>query len=849
MGFPDDHDKKLQDDADRLLSFAEDLVDWVLDHGQSRRSAETGRISEEQELKLLKLRNLALNLRRSTKVPAAAAVYGASQTGKSLFVGQVVKPKNDDLSPLGIDDKQGYIKELDFTQDINPQSAQNEATALVTRFSIGNRLPTNRPPTEFGITVRALTRSEWLKVLGRGFLSECKLPADFRWTLESVDTLLQSMSERFGSDTSDRLWRLDLVDAFADIRQLPGRAFDITESEFNSLLSIYPLNAEGFAEFAGRLFWLGEKNPLLTAWFKKVNAFLDDVKQKSCDNSLGVHYAAARFLLDSQHSERHENPKSRWKQCIKLADIELSAQDNWLVIRHDDTSTPRQPMSLEQLKVVQSALIEMTIPVLPQQLTSNWSRVIEKADILDLPGARASGGNYEQIDDEAKVLSVVKRGKVDYLFDRYIDERQIQSLLLLFRGGNQETSGKIKSRIDRWGRNRYSEERWPSRVSLEGLPSLFIGMTGIDEEFKERAVAYNLYSVRLSEMRDVVLLEVMKDFGGQGNAFQNIYPIRYPGTWDANKQRRDLSDDTTRWEKARQAFLETNLVRTHVKDAAARWGAAMDDNDGGLSLISEGLLETTDNLQKQDNLRESLISLEKQLRSLSEQWCVNGDANAVRQQRVELANEVVKWLSDPDEIEERAMAIQSALCFDEGHIIQLSEPIINRSPGKSRRPESVKDRIARELPAFLDQWKTIIAPEQWTDHLKTQKNGALDLATFSRLVHSIDEYLRSETVYEVLLTKIVKVVSLSSDDPMQRAARQELARLILNDFVTNPGPSRGPFGENRVAVNATGKLMDAMVQRWANRLPEALAAGVGQTVVIPAGNEELKKILRENMPS
>lgn len=849
MGFPDDRDKKLQDDADRLLGFAEDLAGWVLDHGQSRRSAETGRISEEQELKLLKLRNLALNLRGSTKVPAAAAVYGASQTGKSLFVGQVVKPLSDDSSPLGIDDKQGYIKELDFTEDINPQSGSNEATALVTRFSIGNRLPTNRPPTEFGITVRALTRSEWLKVLGRGFLSECKLPSEFRWTLQSVDSLLQLMSERFGSDTNDRSWRLDLVDAFADIRQLPGRRFDITEPEFNSLLSRYPLNEEGFAEFAGRLFWLGEKNPLLTAWFKKVNAFLDEVKQKSCDNSLGVHYAAARFLLDSQHSERHENPKSRWKQCIKLADIELSLKDNWLVIRHDDSSRLPKPMSLEQLKVIQSALIEMTIPVLPNRLTDTWKRVIEKADILDLPGARASGTNYEYIDDEEKVLSVVKRGKVDYLFDRYIDERQIQSLLLLFRGGNQEASGKIKSRVDRWGRNRYSEERWPSRVSLEGLPSLFIGMTGIDDEFKGRAVAQNLYEARIGEIQNRVLLEVMTDFGGPNSPFRNIYPIRYPGTWDTNKQQRNRSDDTIRWEKAKQTFLNTNLVQTHIKDAAARWDAAMDDKDGGLLLISEGLWQTTDNIQKQDSLRESLVSLEKQLRSLSEQWCVDGDANAVRQQRVQVANEVVKWLSHPDKIEERAMAIQSALCFDKGHIIQLSEPIINRSPGKSRRLESVKDRIARELPVFLDQWKTVIAPGQWTAYLKTQKNGALDIATFNRLVHSIDEYLRSETVYEVLLLKIVKVVSLSSDDPMQRAARQELARLILNDFVTNPGPSRGPFGENRVAVNATGKLMDAMVQRWANRLPEALAAGVGQTVVIPAGNEELKKILRENLPS
>jgi len=845
MGFPDGRDKKLQDDADRLVNFADDLADWVLDHGQARRNAETGRISEEQEMKLLQLRNLAINLRGSTKVPAAAAVYGASQTGKSLFVGKVVKPLQVNSSPLGIDDKQGYIKELDFTADINPRCGRNEATALVTRFSTGNRLSTDRPPAGFSITVRALTRSEWLKVLGRGFLSECKLPSDFSWTFESVESLLQSMSERFGSEKSDRPWRLDIVDAFADLRQCPGRRFEITETEFNSLLSRYPLNEQGFAEFAGHLFWLGDKNPMLTDWFKKVNVFLGEVNKRSRDNSLGVHYAAAKFLLDSQLSETHKSEKSTWKKQVKLSHMELVDQDNWLVIRYDDKSTPRQPMDREQLMVIQSALIEMTIPVLPYQLTDNWSQVIEKADILDLPGARASGTNYENVDDEKKVLNVVKRGKVEYLFDRYIDERQIQSLLLLFSGGNQETSGKIKSRVDRWGRNRYSQEKWPSKISPEALPSLFIGMTGIDAEFKDESVAHNLYETRLSEIQNV-LLEVMTDFGGPGRPFKNIYPIRYPGTWDYNQLQQNQFHDPKRWQKARETFLDTDLVRIYVKDATARWDSAMDDEDGGLSLISDGLCQTTDNIQKQDSLRESLVYLEKQLRSLSEQWCVDGDANAVRQDRVQLANEVVNWLNHPEKIEERAMAIQSALCFDKGHIIQLSEPVINRSSGASRRPEPVKSRIARELPFFLDHWKASIAPGQWAAYLKTRNNGALDVETFNRLVHCIDEYLRSVVVYELLLSKIVEVVSLSSDDPMQRAARQELTRLILNDFVTNPGPCRGPLGEESVAVKATGKLMDEMVQRWANRLPEALAAGVGDAVVIPSGNDELQEILQRN---
>jgi hypothetical protein len=836
MPFPDDYDKRLQNDADQTMNFAEDLANWVLDHGKNRRDSEGGRISEEQELRLLQLRRLAVNLRGSTKVPAAAAVYGASQTGKSLFVGRVVQPAQERVSPLGISDKQeGYHRELDFTQDINPQSGSNEATALVTRFSTGNRLSTDRPPLGYSITVRALTRSEWLKVLGRGFLSECILPPDFTWTNDNVESLLASLMEQYSSDTSDRHWRLDLVDAFSDLRRCPGRRFEISETEFNSLLARYKLNEEGLIQFAGRLFWLSNKNPLLTKWFKEVNDFLTRVKDQSRDNSLGVHWAAARFLLDSQHSETHENDKSNWNKRIELKHIELIEEDGWLVLRHDKKKVGGKSLSLNDLKVIQSGLLEMTIPVVPERLNANWRDVIEKVDILDLPGARASGSNYESVDDEEKVLSVIKRGKVDYLFDRYIDERQIQSLLLLFRGGNQETSGKIKTRVDRWGQNRYGKEKWPRKVAETLLPSLFIGMTGIDDEFKDRSVAANLYEARLSEIQSRVLLEIMSDF----------YPIRYPGTWDTNSKRRLTSDDPLRWEKAKKAFLETELVQTHVQDAEHRWDKAMDDSDGGLSLISEGLKQTTDNVQKQESLRVSLQQINNELKSLCEPWFVDADSNTVREQRVELAKEVVNWLNHPEKAEERTLALQTALCFEPGHVTQLTEPIVNRASRQTRRVEPVKNRIERELKPFLDEWKTSFAPQQWNRYLRTQKNGALDSGTFNRLANSIHDYITQGDVYQQLLDQIVRIVSLSSDDPMQQAGRKEFTRLVLNDYVTNPGSGIGPLGDEHIALKVTGSLMDAMVQRWSKRLPAALAAGVGERVAIPSGNDELKKILDE----
>ena len=82
-------------------------------------------------------------------------------------------------------------------------------------------------------------------------------------------------------------------------------------------------------------------------------------------------------------------------------------------------------------------------------------------------------------------MEIVKRGKVAYLFERYTDELLIQTLLLLARGGNLEVTAQMKFHIDKWGKARYGEEVWPTKVKDE-LPALFLGITGIDEEFRNR---------------------------------------------------------------------------------------------------------------------------------------------------------------------------------------------------------------------------------------------------------------------------------------------------------------------------------------------------------------------------
>ncbi len=156
MGFPDDRDRKLIRKAERTEELAISLANWLAEFNGRRQSQNLLPIPESEEFELTQLRRRAASLYSSAKVPVAAAVYGPSQVGKSLFVGRVLAPSAEDYSPLGRDEQCGepaYYQHLSFDNDLNPQSGSNEATALVTRFTTKDRIAVSGAP-DFPVMVR-----------------------------------------------------------------------------------------------------------------------------------------------------------------------------------------------------------------------------------------------------------------------------------------------------------------------------------------------------------------------------------------------------------------------------------------------------------------------------------------------------------------------------------------------------------------------------------------------------------------------------------------------------------------------------------------------------------------------
>ncbi|MHC4402903.1 MAG: virulence factor SrfC family protein [Planctomycetota bacterium] len=859
MAFPEERDRNLIRHAEQVEALATDLCDWLAEHNPSRRAVDLLPVSESDEFEVLQLRRLASNLLTSAKVPVAAAVYGPSQVGKSLFMGQVLRPHSEAYSPLGRDEQHGepaYYRDLSFDNDLNPQSGSNEATALVTRFTTKDRVAASVSP-EFPVMVRALTRAEWLRVLARGFHVECQTPGR-SWQQAQLEELFEELGRRHPSREVDRRWRMDLLDAFSYMRTVDRRGFPAKESILSGLMSRYPMTEEGYHAAAAALFWDNWQS--LTNLFIQISGFLTKISSTDHDPAILTHWAGVRFLLDSQRAKVHERRTSKCFTHVVWTDFHLRERDGWYVLEYH----PGGGSGNEDQETIQASMLELVLPILPHRLNDDWRRVIERMDFLDVPGMRAGRQGAEQgkrasaetLDEQ---MEIVKRGKVAYLFERYTEELQIQTLLLLSRGGNLEVTAQMKYHIDKWGKARYGDKTWPLRVRDE-VPALFVGMTGIDEEFRNREeyADKGLYNQRLGQLVDA-LGSVMNDFGGRGKAFTNTYPIRYPGTWDTSDEQRGREDEE-KWTRAQKAFLESEMVKTFMRAPELRWETAMRDDDGGLSLISAGIRAVTTADDKQNQLQREILDVENRLLQLSRDWVVDPDANVDREKRIYAARKVVDWLlSNEQFVYYRVHALQESLSVQDGDELQLADCVDMSS---KRHGDPLPRHLRDFLRDFLHEWATVAVPKRWEEFIASHEDGGPWLAPndLGALARYLRDYLVSEHVFDELIDRLEPVVNLKTrDEAARRRARRKYTRIVMNDYVMNPGPGMAPIKSPQKTVDDGEKaqeepespqeefdrfgLMAGFVRRWVLRLPQALALGAGEHVQIPPGNPVLIEIL------
>ncbi len=278
----------------------------------------------------------------------------------------------------------------------------------------------------------------------------------------------------------------------------------------------------------------------------------------------------------------------------------------------------------------------------------------------------------------------------------------------------------------------------------------------------------------------------------------------------------------------------------------------MEDDDGGQSLIAAGIRAVTSADAKQNQLQKELVEVQNRLLQLSRGWVVDPDTNLDREKRLAAAKKVHRLAR------RRRSRRSTTACTPCRN--RCASPTARRCSfptAATRRAAARGDPLPRQLHNFLHEWATVAVPKRFEAYCNAPQGGrALAGSQRRQRLRPLSSRLslHGEGVRRVG-GRVQPVVNLKTrDEAARRRARRKYVRIILNDYVLNPGPSQAPLpldeavaaGRQRSSAEQDFSrfgLMASFVERWAKRLPQALALGAGEHVKLPPGNGALIHIL------
>ena len=296
-------------------------------------------------------------------------------------------------------------EQIDFIEKINPEGGK-ESTGLVTRFSIRSQ----EHPSGFPVCLRLLSESDIVKILANSYFMDGDHAMEAPCEPDAIRQALDSARASAAGPVAGPVAGLS-EDEIYDIQ-------DYVESQFRGqerVKALEPLWDEA-AELAPKLDIAGRAALLSLIWgghapFSELYALL------------------ARALADLGHPADAFCPMEavipRDKSIIDVATLTGLGRDggDLLEVR------PLAGSSRSLQRAVVTALtaeLRIVLPAAPRPF-------FEHTDLLDFPGTRSRQQvvleRFLATEPEG-LKETFLRGKVAYLFDRYVAEQELTSMLL-----------------------------------------------------------------------------------------------------------------------------------------------------------------------------------------------------------------------------------------------------------------------------------------------------------------------------------------------------------------------------------------------------------------------------------
>lgn len=539
---------------------AEEAMRWVVD---PENADLVGSASKDLIKSLRRHARRARKLSMAAQTKMAVSVFGPSQAGKSFLVSVLARPKGGRL----VADYGGPEGQLDYISQVNPEG-EGESTGLVTRFTM-TRSPA---PDGFPVGLRLFSEADILRTLANSFFMDGDEDAEEPPRPDNIDALMSALESKAGNGDSG----IDEDDVW-DTRDYVERNF--ARRTYAEALKGYWAEAAALApklQIAerGQLFsLLWGRHETLT----KLYVDLASARQKLGEDEL-VHAGLDAIV-------------PRETSIIDVKTLKgLTGESGALVVR--TASGSDQTVSRATLCALTAELI---LPMRDQP----WP-LFEHTDLLDFPGARNRFKDPLALTlrEPQNLLELLLRGKVAYLFDRYVEAQEITSMLLCIPDSNMEAVD-LPRLVDSWIELTHGATA-AERAKSECI--LFFVLTKFDKHLGESAADGGPES-RFQRRMEASLEKFSRHSDSwlrewtPGKPFKNCFWVRNPnyyvtGLIEYDDQKRELcilQSQEARLEELRRGCLAAEAVRTHFADPAASWDAALSLNDGGSYHIVEAL--------------------------------------------------------------------------------------------------------------------------------------------------------------------------------------------------------------------------------------------------------------------
>ncbi|MGE0747065.1 MAG: virulence factor SrfC family protein [Rhodospirillales bacterium] len=567
---------------------------------------QTDRVREEGPAMIRDFRREAIRVRRlaaAARRPMAVSVFGPSQQGKSYLIASLARKGSNPATIRFGEELRG------FNRDINPDGGK-ESTGLVTRFSIRPIAGLPGMP----VACRMLSQTDIVKIVANAFMEDFDRDTVVALTPEKIDETLAKLRAKAAPGPVDRLNDDDVYDLFEYFeryfRNHPTHVA-LKPTTWREMETLAPrLSIPDRVELFG-LLWNG--TPTMT---RVATSLISALAQLDFPDEAFCPMVAIE-------------PKAK-----SIIDVETMAK-----LGKDDGDKVPVATRMGRTAEVPRAVLTAIVAELQLQLAEKPFDFFDHTDLLDFPGARSrekyNAGKAEETAAE-NLFMLFRRGKVAYLYQRYLEEQELTSMLLCLKDSNQEVRS-VPSMVKDWIDSTHGatpEARATQKTAL------FLVFTMFDKEFVTKGGvsgdAVEHWSIRFDT--------TIKQYLGldhdwprswtPGKPFANTFWLRNPEVFDKGLLEYDDANrevafrEPDRMATLRKNFLANPDVQAHFADPGVSWDAAMALNDGGIKLIAERLAPVCNPAQKRQQVMGQLAELAKRMAARLEPYHVSGDLDA-----------------------------------------------------------------------------------------------------------------------------------------------------------------------------------------------------------------------------